>query len=311
MTRTDIHRPSAPEFDPQAYQLRGVFDLMRGEASAYQRNQANARIAAVKRAQDEGYVFASHQSNGQCGHCGAHIRYAALLVREDVHEMIYVGETCLDNRFLDLTKAEFDALRLNAKLDREKQRLLEGFKAACEQYPSLVEATYAGNMEIALERQFGFDYLCEAGINFHLNVTQDIASKARRYGSISERQANLLEKLLGEIESKLNAYATKLAAKAELPALDVNNLRVEGVVLKVWEEANAFGPGDVTKMTVKLADGNIVRGTMPTSLVNAGVEKGFEVTFQVSSIKVSNKDEHAGWYSRPRNAIVLNNTKAA
>jgi hypothetical protein len=27
MTRTDVHRPSAAEFDPADYDLRGVFDL--------------------------------------------------------------------------------------------------------------------------------------------------------------------------------------------------------------------------------------------------------------------------------------------
>lgn len=27
MTRTDVHRPASPNFDPEAYEFRGVFDL--------------------------------------------------------------------------------------------------------------------------------------------------------------------------------------------------------------------------------------------------------------------------------------------
>lgn len=119
--RNDIHRPSAPEFDPEAYDLQGVWDLFpQYPDPASKQNQ----METISRLLDQGYKFGNGGSGG-CGHCGQTIRYAALMTRADVKEMIYVGEQCLHNRFLTLTKGQFDFLRETARLNKERATIKE------------------------------------------------------------------------------------------------------------------------------------------------------------------------------------------
>src|SRR6202012_4048526 len=75
---------------------------------------------SIKALQGAGYTWAqAHTDNAQCQHCGARLRYAALLKHEATKEILWVGETCLDNRFSGMTKAQFDHLRKTAMLARE------------------------------------------------------------------------------------------------------------------------------------------------------------------------------------------------
>jgi hypothetical protein len=113
ITRTDVHRPASADFYPELYRCVGVFDTQ----SEWPDDRV-ARIEAVNALIAQGYR-SGHGSSSQCGHCGAYIRYAALMAREDVHEWIYVGETCLGGRF-EMTKVEFDTLRKNAALNGER-----------------------------------------------------------------------------------------------------------------------------------------------------------------------------------------------
>ena len=135
--RTDIHRPSSPDFDPQAYDFYGVFDNhpdpMQAAAQGPLRQQAVAALV------ERGLRFGAGSSS-QCGHCGAHIRYAALMVREDVKEFIFVGEDCLDNRFDSLTKDEFQRLRKAAALNADRVRKSERVAKVYADNPGLEQA---------------------------------------------------------------------------------------------------------------------------------------------------------------------------
>src|SRR4051812_17589268 len=102
MTRTDIHRMGSDEFDPENYTVHGVFDLNTSAADYVPDNRVQIVSALV--AQGITFHGAPHGS-GQCSHCGTGIRYAALLEHRPTHPLMYVGETCLDNRF-SLTKGE-------------------------------------------------------------------------------------------------------------------------------------------------------------------------------------------------------------
>lgn len=299
--RSDIHRPSAAEFDPQLYDLVFVrdfkpFDGTDGTLPA-QREWERARISTL---QAQGYQFAAHVGQAhQCGHCGTALRYAALLKREDAHELIHVGETCLGGRF-ELTKPEFDRLRKQSQLDREQQRLLTAFNALCERFPALAYASYAANVRTALQTEaltLGFtaelngqdyaDYddwaraqqnassrtttaaLRYAGLEFHFSVLPDIAHKARQYGNLSEKQAALIEKLTSEMDAKWAAFvARESAPKPETDPAPTGRVQVEGLVIKEdWREG--YMGGEVLKISVKLDNGSIVWGSAPSNLLSA------------------------------------------
>jgi hypothetical protein len=191
MTRTDIHRPGALEFDPQAYEYRGAFDLQ-------SQWENRPRVEAIGRLLDEGYKF-GHGGGGQCGHCGTRIRYAALLARPDVKEFIYVGEQCLDNRF-ELAQDEFHALRLAGKLNRERSKKIEKIEALVQAHPLLADLTYPEALDS----------------NFLTDVGQRFTDK----GILSDRQVEAAERvLLAGIERRAKRVAEQAVRLEQAPTL--------------------------------------------------------------------------------------------
>lgn len=310
--RTDIHRPSAAEFDPQAYDLRGVFDL--NPDPVYGAHERKARMETVNAALAEGYRFASHQHTGQCGHCGARIRYAALMVREDAHEMIWIGEICLDGRF-EMTKGEFDRLRKQAKLDRDRQRLLTAWNKLVAEHPAYAYATYAQNILHSARKSLAEvigsaaadNAMIYSGIESKAITMTDMAHKARKYGDPSEKAINYLTSLVEGFEAKINAVVeremAKVNAKANAPALEAGRYTVEGVVVSIKETPDPFSyyPRTVFKMLVALDGGQRVFGTMPAAL---HAWKGDRVSF-VAQVKPKDEDPTFGYFSRPTKAIVV------
>lgn len=188
--RTDIHRPSAAEFDPADYEFVAVHDN-RAEWPG-----ANDWFLQLRRELlADGWTFSGvHGGAGQCDHCGALLRYSALMKHLPTRTLIYVGETCLDNRF-ELTKAEFDKARRAAQLDRERQAKLAAFNELCLDVPELIWATYADNIGTN-------GWAARNRKEWAVDVLSDLARKVRQYGSFaSEKQAKLLVKLVGELET--------------------------------------------------------------------------------------------------------------
>lgn len=333
-TRNDIHRPSAAEFDPQAYEFVDAYDFKpddgMGDGMTFAERQAHLALIDSYRAQ--GYKFAVHVGREhKCGHCGAWLRYAALMVREDVKEMIYIGETCLDGRF-ELTKPEFDRMRKASQLDREQQRLLTAFNEMCAEHPELVWATYAHNIESAMftvaQDEFGFGApqydedgyrtdeskgpdiymaIIWSGLKFHFEVLPDIARKARQYGSVSDKQFALIARLTDEIEAKWEAFVTKQAAmreaKLNTPVLTAGRQIIEGAVKSFKTVENDYGVS--FKMLVELADGRRVYGTVPSSI---NPEIGDTVRF-TAKVEPKDDDPTFGFYSRPTKAEVVSSAQ--
>lgn len=209
--RTDIHRPSATEFDPADYEFVCVFDSRPDFPGGqdWEIQQRRDLIAA-------GWTFSGvHGGAGRCDHCGALLRYSALMKHLPTHTLLYVGETCLDNRF-SMTKSEFDRARKAAALDRERQAKLTAFNALCQDIPELVWATYAHNI--------GANGWAERNRkDWAVGVLSELAHKVRQYGSFaSERQAALLVRLVGELEAAETETAKREAERAAKAAARVN-----------------------------------------------------------------------------------------
>jgi hypothetical protein len=138
--RSDSHAPASAEFDPQAYDFVFYVDL---DGRFGNRRQMNAFLAPMF---DSGFSAGPHWGNAQCGHCGAHLRYAAVAIHADTMEIILIGEQCLENRF-GLTKPEFQALREAAKLNRERTKKEDRIARMIENDPDLVWITYVPNID--------------------------------------------------------------------------------------------------------------------------------------------------------------------
>lgn len=310
-TRTDIHRPSAPEFDPADYVLRGVFDL-------HPEVPGRARMELVNELVKAGYSFgrAPHGS-GQCSHCGAHVRYAALMTHDKTMAIITIGEQCLDNRF-SVDKAEFDALRKAAAAARAEHRLLTAFTELCEENPALVWATYAHNIGVA-----GAEYRTEPVYfdepdgpttrrlvpgttwaernrkDWAITTLTDLAYKARKYGSASDKQLAFAARLVDELEQAEAATAQREAKRAAERAARVNAAIGEvgdrrpftGIVrwFDHFESSYGYTPKTCTVIILDTAEGT-VKWTASNYIE---LERGQQLTFK-ATVKAHDVYEQTG-----------------
>lgn len=250
-TRTDVHRPSAPEFDPENYECVDVFDLRPEWGDGGRRTMAIAELAR------EGYTRGGVHPLGQCSHCGAWLRYTALMLHHPTKTYLWIGEQCLTNRFEDMTADRFRELRKTSALHRERMRKADRIAALIDAHPLLAELTYPQASD-----EYG-------------NFVRDIAWKLQRDGELSERQISAVEAaILREVgwrvrdEQRAAQRAAELATATPAPS---GRVRVTGTVLSVKWVDNDFG--GATKMLLHAVEGYRVWVSIPSNL-EAGVNKG-------------------------------------
>jgi hypothetical protein len=244
--RTDVHAPASAAFDPSLYTCYGCYDgCPDGIYGAEQLREYGDQIKSLKA---RGYRC-GRGSIGKCGHCGASIRYFALLVRDDVKEYIHVGEQCLDNRFQVETAADFQNLRKSAKLNRERATRDERI-AALRENPAIARLLDGGRHVDASE--FLYDVRSKALENGRLSVGQ-IAAVERAFERIAQKD---------RWEEERRAEALRLA-EAGVKAPE-GRVEVTGVVLSAKEHQSQFGTA--IKIVVKSDDGWKVWTTAPASL---------------------------------------------
>jgi hypothetical protein len=176
-----------------------------------------------------------NRNTNQCHHCGAHLRYFAILRHVPSGFAVVVGETCLDNRF-SLATAEFQRLRKAAELDRQKMRI----KAEAEAFVSGL----TGDVRTAFERDSiiteAFPFI-EAGSYADYTI-RDIKRKVwDYYGNASERQVAFVVKLISEARGKAEAAARIAAERASEVRVNAPTGRVmfEGLVVsRKWRDSD-------------------------------------------------------------------------
>lgn len=250
--RTDVHRPAA--LVPEDYELLGVFDHHEEDGNHHQ------YMELVQRQVAEGHRFASASPNGggagSCGHCGhGGLRYSALMLHEPSGELLNVGEQCLDNRFSE-TSERFHRLRREAKLNRERRNLRAAFEQALEDDPELAAAYAEG----------GGHYLVD-----------DIRSKHRRYGSISDKQRALVIKVAGEEAERERLEAERqakreaaLASGFEAPT---GRQEVTGTVVGTRVKDGMYGITQRMTLLVEAEQEWRVNMTVPSKLLDQLVEE--------------------------------------
>jgi hypothetical protein len=244
--RTDRHAPASPEFDPQKYDCAYFVDLHVTDGTRKAWNEY--KITVLK---PLGYEKAPHAGADQCGHCGAHLRFAAVLTIENPREWIFVGEECLDNRFDGMSKSEFQRLRKNAELNRERTRKAEKIARLIEENPDLVWITYLPNI---------------SDLNWS-NFLQDMHTALIVRGDMSPAQRNAAIRSIDKLSAKhWEREAEKLAAlasKSETKHVGTvgEKVKVTGKVTHVFagQPYAYYGPTPYTY--VMDCDGNSVKFT--------------------------------------------------
>lgn len=300
--RTDIYRPSAPDFDPEEFDLLGVFDLHPEDGTP-----PGVRAAIIGDAVDRGYRFAGVHPTGQCDHCGARIRYEAILRHLPTRRLITVGETCLDNRFAYGTKEDFALLRREAarkaEITRERNRLHETAVEAVAWLDgadeTLAELTYVGN---------GGAVDCSGFLS-------DIARSLFRYGSLTARQEEVAAAAVRRDAARRQREAEREAEQARRrqtanPA-PTGRVTVEGTVGPTWTQTSDYSfSGYVEKFRVHADGGYDVVATIPAALLRLDEVESHEslrnrrVRF-TATLKPMDDDPTAAWASRPSKAEIV------
>lgn len=292
-TRTDVHRPVA--FDPEGYEYVFAFDnAAPGGLIGVDMEWWGGLMRDLQRA-----PLGEARGTHQCHHCGARIRYVALMRYLATGEIIAVGETCLDNRFSLTCKADFDRLRKAAALDRQAQRIKTAARAYIENATGVLKV--ALDRETNLTEAFGI----EEG-SYAFRTITDITRKVwNNYGEPTRGQENLVVKLIEENAQRVERAALIAAERSNETEVPAPQGRVEfaGVVLKrVWKESDF---GGAFKLTIKMKDAN---GNVWLAWVSepskASCERG-DVVQMKATLTQSPDKPHFAFGKRPSNFRVV------
>lgn len=289
MTRTDIHRPAEVQTDN--YEFTGaVID----EAAEWPAANAAAK-EIVRSYTDAGYRFSGVYSRGNCSHCGAALRYAALLVHTPSSTLLYVGEQCLENRFEQATELfqqarqaaaqEAARKRKAGEQNAKKQRIQAGIAKLVEQCPYVADLTYD-------ETAFPF-------VNdFLLSLSHQLRTK----GSLSTKQLNAVKRLFEKHIQRENEKAEQRKTADTLPE---GRQTVTGTIVKVDVRDNPYG-GIREVCVIRDDRGWAVWGTIPKSLLHngRGALKDVRVTFD-AQLTQSDHDDTFGFFKQPTQAKKL------
>jgi hypothetical protein len=225
---------------------------------------------------------ARYGNGHQCDHCGAHIRYVAVLLHVPTQDHIAIGETCLGNRFA-LASRDFHTLRQQAANARKEHRLLTAWNEYKAEHP---------------------------GVNFDLLATsenafiKDVLAKGRQYGNLSDNQLNAIVRAFERDAQR----AVEQAAQALVPKVDCpegKRITITGrLVSRKWKETQ-FGSVEKCLVVVDTGAGEYkVWGSISQALRDQGVQVGDLVTFS-ANVERSSDDHSFGFFSRPTKAQVL------
>lgn len=268
MTRTDVHRPSALVTEDYEFVACGWYGATGDPGYSPLAHKPWSDLIT------EGWTFGG-EGGGGCDHCGAHLRYYAILKHMPTHTLIRVGETCLGNRF-ELASSEFHKLRTENKLNRERVAL----KSKRKEFLSKGD------------NQAAYDFAKE-------KVNDEFLSKFARYidkyGTASEKfTAAVLKNRTRSLE-----YEAKRADERAngSPVVEGKGIVIEGEIVKT--DVKWYGDDARSVMTVKDDRGFRVWGTVPAGITDSVA--GDRVRFK-ATVEASDRDEYFGFFKRPTQA---------
>lgn len=276
--RTDAHRPSAPEFDPQGYTLRGAYDLRPDHGNPAETARLTTMISSLEKL---GFTFGGSRTGG-CGHCGARIRYAALVTHEGTREMMFVGQTCLNGRFT-FDKAEYDKWfnnlrRRNSKRLRDAAaagralKHMTGEKSRADKAAMIKRAVEAWAEWSPNEYALLTDENELAGSSFLRSLSEQLHQRGnlspRQHDAVRDmayRRAVKLEKQQREAAALARREAERQAEGSGLTEAGNGKTIVEGIVTRTKLD-RTFDPDGILKMVVTTDGGFSVYATIPRAL---------------------------------------------
>ena len=289
-TRTDVHSPT--NLVTEDYDFAYCYDGQQRDLISQDR---------LNHLLTEGWSFGGVHEGDTCDHCGARLRYVAVLKHLPTRTLIKVGETCLDNRFSLATPA-FHALRKAAAAARLTNKKSDRIHALVLAHPALQHLL---DHDVVVERS---------------EFLSDVAYKFSRDGELSVRQIAAVERA---VEGGLRYQETVAARRAADIAALVDGTKiacpsgrteVSGIVRSARVQISQYGT--TVKCLVQDARGFKVWTTLPAAIVDAldtlgnltyeeiaSAAKDREVRF-TATLEPSTDDALFGFAKRPTKAAL-------
>jgi hypothetical protein len=223
----------------------------------------------------------------QCDHCGAHLRYYAVLRHIPTDTLVEVGETCLANRF-SLATRQFKALHEAAAAKRAEHQIVNARNA-----------WFAANPDARLAYDWAAERLQSPSTDLWEGVWTFVA-KVKRYGDTSDKfVAAVLKCRERDIAYQAAQAARKVASN---PPVDVptGRIQISGQVISLKWKHTQFG--ESLKAVIVDTRGFKVYGTVPAKL-ESKVNLQDHITL-TAAVTPSPDDPTFGFYSRPTQAVI-------
>jgi hypothetical protein len=305
--RTDIHRPSV--LDPSEYEELGIFYQGPNDYMNLNYSGEHAALAAACAAAGNRYFSGNFErtkarqieggrnplyATGTCDHCGAAFFYGACFLHVPTGEIVTVGWQCANDHLGVSDRAS--RARKTAEKQAASQRVVD---QAVEKCPEDVRMALQANRDSERPNQFLGDLY------------------AKLYGrgwELSERQIEAVRRSVQRDAEFAARRAAEREALVDAPPLAEGRQRIVGEIVSAKEQDTMYGLQ--RKMLVRLADGNKVWGTVPSSIIDAAWSMdrpgdttrdrlvGLQVQF-TAQVERSHDDTHFGFFKRPTNAEVV------
>jgi hypothetical protein len=206
----------------------------------------------------------------RCDCCNKAIKYICIVEYKPLKAIAMVGRDCAQSINI-ISQSDFKHLPKQLAERAKLKKNIRNYRAA---NPTLVPM-----LDWAEKADWGF--------------VQDVYSKLRKYGSLSEKQVAALVRSFEKTQEKANAPQV---VKGDAPN---GRMEVTGTLISTKTVETMYGM--TNKMLVELPDLSRVYGTIPKSLNMYDMTKGSQVTF-TGTFEQSRKDQSFGFFSRPSNA---------
>ncbi len=287
--RTDQHRPSAiipADYNFVAFDYIGPSMFGEWQSLIPEHRRFREHMART------GATFARHDHGGTCHICGATAFYICKWHHPKSNTYIVTGQDCAEKLGMG-DPAAFRVFREAINAEREHKA---GKQKAAR---ILAEA----GLQAAWDLYVGDEGRDGQVVDKPTSIIFDVCSKLVKYGSVSDKQIELLRKCMTwrtEAASRAANRAAEDAAAADVPQA-AGRTTFEGTVIAL-REPDPWGPYPSWKMLVKHATGYKIWGSRPAAI--SEVARGDKVRF-VAMISRSDKDSKFGFFSRPTKAEII------
>jgi hypothetical protein len=217
------------------------------------------------------------ERDDRCACCGARIIYACMAVELATMRGFYLGRTCAHH------------IENLAMMDSVQALSLKRRAQATHRIAALIR-----------DRPRLAPFIEWAQTSGEGNIAGDIIARYGEGRRMSYKQGRLLVRLHRQSLAHDERKAKWAEEKANAPALVEGRQEIEGVILKVEERDSDWGIQ--FKMTVKMDNGNVLWGTLPSAVSSA--DRGDRIAF-TATVQVSDRDENFGFIRRPSKARLV------